>query len=493
MYETSLLAARKMSTPPKHATSPPPSPPAKTTASRRTRRLTSTPFVVAFAAVAVGFVASTIYGEVRASAIDREAAQIETNALPSVEALAAARAALRHLEVESDRYADETGDARNRAGTAMDRARADIARQFALEAGTEMYPGEATLVSAATRALEDLDGLLSHLRALSEREGSQGGDFAEHDVRDGVERADAALGALMALNTLEAHAEITRISGIRADSIRYAFVLELASVSFAVAAAIFALRSLRRQRQVELAHQSLLEERAGELEIFASRVAHDLLGPLSALGFTLSLLKRNAEKGLPIAEPIERANACLKRSRRLVDGVLEFARSGASTVADERASLRETLDGVIEEVHADAMGAELVTETFEDVVVACSPGILTSVLSNLLRNAVKYMDGRPDRRVTVRVTPSDSMVHVEVEDTGPGLPPGLEAHVFEPYVRAPDNPTPGLGLGLATVRRFVESYRGRVGVRSDPGHGCVFWFEMPRGAPARNGNDVTGR
>jgi signal transduction histidine kinase len=104
---------------------------------------------------------------------------------------------------------------------------------------------------------------------------------------------------------------------------------------------------------------------------------------------------------------------------------------------------------------------------------------LASVLSNLVRNAVKYMGDRGERRVTVRVMAQDEQARVEIEDTGPGLSPGIEEHVFEPYVRAPENIQPGLGLGLSTVRRFVEAHGGRVGVHSFPGRGCVFWFELP--------------
>src|ERR1039458_6197192 len=84
--------------------------PARTTPSpRRTAARSFAPIVVAFAAIAVGFLASTLYGEVRASQIDREAALIATNSLPRVERLVAAEAALRHLEVATEEYANGTG------------------------------------------------------------------------------------------------------------------------------------------------------------------------------------------------------------------------------------------------------------------------------------------------------------------------------------------------------------------------------------------------
>jgi signal transduction histidine kinase len=177
-----------------------------------------------------------------------------------------------------------------------------------------------------------------------------------------------------------------------------------------------------------------------------------------------------------------------------VDGALDFARSGATAAGGQRSDLRAAIDGAIDEVHADESGTEVVIEPFADVSLACAPGVLASVLSNLVRNAAKYMEGRDVRRITIRAKEHDALVRVEVEDTGPGLPAGFEREVFEPYVRAPDA-KPGLGLGLATVRRFVEAHRGHVGVESVVGKGCVFWFELPvkRAPSIAPGHEVASR
>jgi signal transduction histidine kinase len=100
-------------------------------------------------------------------------------------------------------------------------------------------------------------------------------------------------------------------------------------------------------------------------------------------------------------------------------------------------------------------------------------------VGNLIANAIKYMPGdRPERLVSIRGTDTPLGVHVEVSDTGPGLPNEVQESIFDPYVRA-DASRPGLGLGLATVKRLVQSHRGRVGVRSKVGEGSVFWFELP--------------
>ena len=438
------------------------------------------PIIGAVVLVVLGFVVAAVYAEVQASAIDREAEQLEANALPSVEHLTAARAALWRLEIASSDYVREPREKRDEAGRSMQRARTEIDRELNAEFATEVYSGEAALQVTATRALGEVDRLAERARQATDDGQAPQQSFAEHTLQDGIAQADNAIERLIALNTSEGRAEAARIAAVRANSVRLTLVLNLACIAFAAAVALVALRSARRQRSLELAHEELLELRADDLERFASRVAHDLLSPLSALSFTLSSVKRNADKGLPIAEPLGRAGGCLKRAQGLVEGVMDFARAGGAP-GGGRANLRAALDGVLEEARTDAGGVELVVEPFDpELFVACSAGVLTSILSNLVRNALKYVDGGREKRVTIRALPRAGSVRVEVEDTGPGLPPGLEQHVFEPYVRSPDNAKPGLGLGLATVERFVDSHRGRVGVESSPGEGCVFWFELPQ-------------
>jgi len=102
------------------------------------------------------------------------------------------------------------------------------------------------------------------------------------------------------------------------------------------------------------------------------------------------------------------------------------------------------------------------------------------VIHNLVRNAIKYIGDGPRRLVITRAVVAAESVRLSVQDSGPGLPPGMEQAVFAPYVRAPGTHAPGIGLGLATVKRIVESRRGRVGAWSEPRKGPTFWLDLPR-------------
>lgn len=131
---------------------------------------------------------------------------------------------------------------------------------------------------------------------------------------------------------------------------------------------------------------------------------------------------------------------------------------------------------------ADAAQAELAIDVPAPCRVRCSAGACASILSNLVRNALKYLGDAPVRRVEVRARRTAGRVVVEVADTGPGIAPDRQATLFDPFVRGATGGRPGLGLGLATVKRLVEAYGGQVGLESEPGQGTRFWFELPAAA-----------
>jgi signal transduction histidine kinase len=168
--------------------------------------------------------------------------------------------------------------------------------------------------------------------------------------------------------------------------------------------------------------------------------------------------------------------------QRIVKGLLAFARAGARPLPGATTDLKPVLDDVVEGLDGVARenGIELTVEPFASCGLACSAGVLTSLIANLLNNAIKYMGDRPERRITVRVRDVGERVRVEVADTGPGIPPHVLPTIFEPYVRGPTAGKPGIGLGLATVKRIAQSHGGQAGVESTPGRGSTFWFELPR-------------
>ena len=105
------------------------------------------------------------------------------------------------------------------------------------------------------------------------------------------------------------------------------------------------------------------------------------------------------------------------------------------------------------------------------LVVLADDHLLTSVMANLLQNAIKFShDGA---RVTVRASRHSDSVFIEVEDGCGGLPPGPYEAMFEPFVQQGTDRR-GVGLGLAASRRALEAMHGGIAVRDLAGKGCIF-------------------
>jgi signal transduction histidine kinase len=268
--------------------------------------------------------------------------------------------------------------------------------------------------------------------------------------------------------------------GIRA---RLVFgVLRGVMLLLAVAGVVLAFVASRQHIELVESSRGAAEARARELEMFAARVAHDLRAPLAVIEMrSLSAQRSNQLEALK--EAVDRIGRQGRRMSSIIDALLEFAQAGARPEPGRRAMIEEVMDDIIADfgsIAGDA-GIELVIERAPAAVAACSPSVLGIILSNLVHNAVKYIGAgaRGARRIEIRTQSLGAAVRFEVEDTGPGLPPGSESIVFEPFVRASSSARGGIGLGLATVKRLVDAHGGQVGVVSSPGSGCLFWFELP--------------
>ncbi len=444
--------------------------------------------LAAFAAVAVAFIGTTIFAEARALRIDQEAEALATNALPSIDELSAANAAIRNLETLSDDYPDAPAVQQPEMRRRIQQLRAETDARLRAYRALPVYEGEEALYAELAPELTSVDAGLGRLfGAVDAGDQAQARILADHEVRRAVNRVAHVMRQLIALNVAGGQANTARIVSLRGESMRIAFVFDTLSFVLAIVATWLAVQAVRRYTSVLREHGELIERRADELERFGERVAHDLLSPLSALSFSLDAIARAAGSDPKVAEAAARGKRSLLRARDMTRSLFDFARSGAVPERSARADVEAVIAEVIEEVTgSEEEPPEILVEPSAGHVAACTKGVLQSIVTNLVRNAAKYTRDSALRRITVRVTDSGPRVRVEVEDTGPGLPPGLESRLFEPYVRAEGLTQPGLGLGLATVKRLCEGHGGSVGVRPAADHGCVFWFELPRvRAPAQ--------
>jgi signal transduction histidine kinase len=110
-------------------------------------------------------------------------------------------------------------------------------------------------------------------------------------------------------------------------------------------------------------------------------------------------------------------------------------------------------------------------------LVQADPRRISQVFINLISNASKY--GPPGAPIVVRVRERDNEVLVQVNDSGPGIPPEMQSALFQPFSRLDQTGRSGMGLGLSIVKAIVERHGGSVGLESAPGRGATFWFTLP--------------
>jgi signal transduction histidine kinase len=298
------------------------------------------------------------------------------------------------------------------------------------------------------------------------RSGGRLGDLLMDELAAGTSRAGDASG---------------RLEEIRGRSLRLVNALNLLWASLALVGGVVAAVLVRRHQRVVERLRRVEQARASELEEFAGRVAHDILSPLGPISPGLQVLSRKLDGDSAAQRVVAAIRRSLDRVSIIVDELLRFARSGAQPAPGERADIGRVLESVRDELAPDAEqnGVTLRFEPAPQVEVACGEGAMLVVIQNLVRNAIKYIGDGPRRLVVTRAVVAAQSIRVSVQDSGPGLPAGMEQSVFAPYVRAPGTRVPGIGLGLATVKRIVESRRGRVGVWSEPREGATFWVDLP--------------
>jgi signal transduction histidine kinase len=253
---------------------------------------------------------------------------------------------------------------------------------------------------------------------------------------------------------------------------------DLVSAFFAIAAAYFGVRVLVR-------YLAWSAERSAELENFAGRVAHDIRSPIGSVSLALEIMERNKDTDSKTRELLARVSRSMNHVKQLIDDLLVFATAGGYIVPGKwdqgRANARDVLDGVVEDemLEAEKRGIQLMYERPDPaIVVACGSGVLISIVTNLVSNAMKFMGDAPLKRVTISARRVRKDVIFDISDTGPGLAPELREKVFQPHVRGTSKES-GFGLGLATVRRLVEAHRGEVGVEASPEGGCRFSVRLP--------------
>jgi len=211
---------------------------------------------------------------------------------------------------------------------------------------------------------------------------------------------------------------------------------------------------------------------------FVSNAAHELRTPLTTIIGAVEVLQAGAKE-----DPAERDRflAHIEREAgrlaRLARAMLTLARahSGQEPPRVEAVELAPLLREVAAELQPHP-GVAVDVEVADGLAVEANRDLLEQALRNLGENAAKHT---ARGSVTLRAYRDGDAVTVEVEDSGPGIRPEVQRHVFDRFYRG-ERDAHGFGLGLAIVRESVRTLGGRIELDSSPGEGTVFRILLAR-------------
>ncbi len=261
---------------------------------------------------------------------------------------------------------------------------------------------------------------------------------------------------------------------------RTRFLLLIGALVVVVALGFFVLmRSVRRE--IALARRK---------EDFIAAITHELKTPLTGIRMYADMLRQGWVTSTEAAEGY--ADKILDETRRLgnlVDQVLDLAALERG-VAEASAELGDIGDAVEQAValmapKAAEAGVELNVEVEPDLgPVSFDPKLLRPLVLNLVDNAIKYSGRSDTKSVDVDVVRDGERVVVRVTDRGVGISREARKQLFEPFHRSGDELTrdaPGVGIGMALVKRYADAHRARILVESEEGRGTSVAVRFPRG------------
>ena len=229
-----------------------------------------------------------------------------------------------------------------------------------------------------------------------------------------------------------------------------------------------------------IANESALRHANDHLRAFSYTVSHDLQGPLQRIGSFAQLLQR--EPGVESATPkaahfLHRILANVDEMQKMLTGLLALSRVTQKEVVPQPVDVSDMARQVLQQLQAGAPERAVEWSVAPGIVVLADPGLMHSVLENLLGNAWKFTSRTAQARIEVGRTADGGFF---VRDNGAGFEPEQVHRLFGTFERLHSQQEfPGTGIGLATVARAVSRQGGKVWAEGAPGAGATFYVALP--------------
>jgi C4-dicarboxylate-specific signal transduction histidine kinase len=240
----------------------------------------------------------------------------------------------------------------------------------------------------------------------------------------------------------------------------------------------------RREQELRDKQEQLVQ--AGKLATLGeltTGVAHELNNPLNNIGLFLGNAIDHIELGVAdkarVMRELQNAMQQVRKATEIISHLRTFGR--AATVSREPVSVQAVIERALSLMHEQLRLRQIEVElalSEQQLVVIGNAIQLEQVFINLLTNARDAVANSPQKGIRIECRAMPEEVEVELSDTGPGIPPGLEQRIFDPFFTTKEVGA-GTGLGLSITYGIIQEHQGAISVSNRPRQGATFLIQLP--------------
>lgn len=217
-----------------------------------------------------------------------------------------------------------------------------------------------------------------------------------------------------------------------------------------------------------------------ELKQFVSVASHDMKEPLRTICSFSALLSKRIPNDPQTSDFLGFIENAAKRMNRLLEDLIKYARVGVHQSGKEPVDMFEVMKNVEQNLRIQIMQTEAHLTISKMPVLYGHETLLTQLFQNLIANSLKYMRPGVPPEIMVMYVKLDGNLLFQVRDNGIGIAEENFAVVFEPFRRLHAmTQYEGSGIGLATCKKIIDLYEGRIWIESKQGEGATFFVELP--------------
>jgi len=235
-------------------------------------------------------------------------------------------------------------------------------------------------------------------------------------------------------------------------------------------------------KQLETALTDINDQRENEKkkDEFISIASHELRTPLTIIKAFFQITVKDMDPAFRSYHLIGKAARQLNRMERLIGDLLDVSRINAGKMQynEEAFDFQQLLKDAVDNVQQIFPHHQMVIENQVAVMLHGDRHRIEQVIINLLNNAVKYSPGAD--KVLIRAGMNGHNLVVTIEDFGIGIDESHIGELFDRFYRVDGSHNyQGLGLGLFISSEIIKRHRGSISVKSEPGKGSAFTFQLP--------------